>query len=61
MSFTVHVEDGYVKVKRRGETICAATETEGKRLSNIEFTDERHRNNKTRQAAMRAYQKAGYR
>jgi hypothetical protein len=32
----VVVEDGYVKVKRDGETIAAGTDTGGKRLINIE-------------------------
>ena len=36
--WSVVVEDGYVKVKRDGETIAAAIDTGGRRLTGIEFT-----------------------
>ena len=58
----VEQRDGYVLVYRRSVLICAAIALDGRRLRDIEFTEERHRaNNRTRQAAMRALQKAGWR
>ena len=60
--WTVVVEDGYVKVKRDGETIAAGVDTGGKRLSGVEFThDEYQRSNPTRQKAMQVLQAKGYR
>ena len=67
----VIVEDGYVKVirTRDRECICAGVirtrDREcicaGGRVSDIEFTDPKHqRNNRTRQAAMRALAMAGW-
>jgi len=58
------VEDGYVKVWRirDGEIICAAFDKGDKQLVGLEFTDPKYqRSNRTRQAAMRALQEAGYR
>lgn len=60
----VVIEDGYVKVKRKdGRTVCAAPlPRSGRDLRDIEFTDARDQKcNRTRQAAMRALQAAGYR
>ena len=60
--WSVVVEDGYVKVKRDGETIAAAIDTGGRRLTGIEFTrPEYQRSNPTRQKAMRVLQQEGYR
>ena len=59
--FTVVKEDGYIKVKRGKQTICAGTDLGDHRIANIEFLDPKdQKNNRTRQAAMRELQKAGY-
>jgi hypothetical protein len=61
-AWTVVVEDGYVKVKRDGETIAAGVDTGGRRLTGVEFTrPEYQRSNPTRQKAMRTLQAKGYR
>lgn len=59
----VVVEDGYVKVirTRDRECICAGVVIGQGRVADIEFTDPAHqRSNRTRQAAMRALSKAGW-
>ena len=67
VEWSVVEEDGYVKVRRGAETICAGVPDgpDGRktgRLREVEFTDERHRkNNRTRQRAMRALRDAGWR
>jgi len=59
--FSVVIEMGYVLVKRDGVTICGAMDAGNKMLRGIEFTDPRFQKcNQTRQAAMKAYQKGGY-
>ena len=61
MQWLVVEEDGYVKVKRENETICAGTTRPGKRVINLEFLDpQNQRNNKTRQKAMNLLQQAGW-
>ena len=60
----VHELSGYVVVRRTRDnaTICAAVVLDDKRLANIEFTADHHRqSNRTRQAAMTALKKRGYR
>ena len=60
--WTVVVEDGYVKVKRDGETIAAGVDSGGKRLTNIEFVRPEYQlSNPTRQKAMKLLQAKGYR
>jgi hypothetical protein len=65
--WTVVEEDGYVKVRRGAETICAGVPDgpDGRkvgRLRDLEFTEARHReSNRTRQRAMRALLDAGWR
>ena len=60
--WSVVVEEGYVKVKRDGETIAGGIDTGGKRLTGIEFTrPEYQRSNPTRQKAMKVLQAKGYR
>ncbi|MGH9928923.1 MAG: hypothetical protein ACREA9_06805, partial [Pyrinomonadaceae bacterium] len=55
--YSVIEEDGYIKVKRNGETIAAGTLGQDGRLKNIEFTEERHRKiNTIRMPAMKALQ-----
>ena len=63
--FIVVEEDGYVKVKRGQETICAGvavTDGPGLRsLRQIAFVkDEYRKNNRTRIAAMKALKDAGW-
>jgi len=54
-------EDGYVKVYRGKDVICAGLSKPGKRVVDIEFTDPKHqKNNKTRQKAMQTLQQAGW-
>lgn len=60
--WSVAVEDGYVKVRRGAETICAGVPDGPGRVRDVEFTEDRHRtNNRTRQRAMRALRDAGWR
>ena len=62
--WTVAIEDGYVKVKRDGETIAAGVDSGGggKRLTNIEFVRPEYQlSNRTRQKAMKLLQAKGYR
>ena len=53
----------YAAVRRNGEIICDAIILEdGRTVTDIEFAYDKYRLcNRTRQAAMRALQKAGYR
>jgi hypothetical protein len=55
----VVIEDGYVKVYRRRDLICAAALV-GNRVRGLTFMKPEYLNNRTRQAACRAIQKAGY-
>jgi hypothetical protein len=60
--WSVVEEDGYVKVRRGAETICAGVPDGPGRVRDVEFTEERHRkSNATRQRAMRALREAGWR
>jgi len=60
--WSVVEEDGYVKVRRGAETICAGVPDGPGRLRDVEFTEARHReSNRTRQRAMRALRDAGWR
>lgn len=59
-AWSVIVEDGYVKVKRNGETICAAVHQIP--LRDIAFVKPEHQTSNTiRQRAMLTLQEAGYR
>ena len=61
-TWRVVIEDGYVKVKRGPETICAAVDSGGKHLRDIEFMKPEYlKSNQTRQKAMKLLQKSGYR
>jgi hypothetical protein len=61
-AFLIVEEDGYVKVRHpNGRTVCAGV-VDGEHVHDIDFPDPADRiNNRTRQAAMRALQEAGYR
>jgi hypothetical protein len=59
-NMTVVVEDGYVKVYRGKDLICAAIVT-SRGLDDLTFMEPRYqKSNRTRQAACRALQAAGY-
>jgi hypothetical protein len=61
--FRVVREDGYVKVRHPdGRTVCAGVDLGPGRMGEAEFLDPADRKcNRTRQAAARALQAAGYR
>jgi len=59
--WSVKEEDGYIKVYRGDEVICAGVLGEEKRLHNLEFMrDDYQKNNRTRQKAMKVLQEQGY-
>jgi len=59
--YTVHEEDGYVKVKHpKHGTICAAIKGADGRLRDFGFMDNKFLHNSIRQPAMDALTKAGY-
>lgn len=63
-NFAVEVTSGMALVRRLsdGEIICDARIADGDRLRDIAFSHpDYQRNNRTRQAAMKAFQEAGYR
>jgi hypothetical protein len=61
--FQVVQEDGYVKVRHPdGHTVCAGVNLGAGRMGEVAFLDSADgRCNRTRQAAARALQAAGYR
>lgn len=63
-SFTVEVIDGMAVVRRAsdGQIICDGRIDPGQRLHDIRFAHpDYQKSNRTRQAAMRALQRSGYR
>lgn len=60
-AFAVKLEDGYVKVFRGSALICAGVPLPGGRVTEIAFMDDADlKKNRTRQAAMKALQAAGW-